>query len=212
MRIPFLLIAVAVLGSRAWAQDDDERSPYYFQFGLGGVFTEDATDVPGGTVGFDPGYSVSAALGRAWEVSDRLDFDTEVELFYQYFTVNEEDLPSIASAVDDNAKTFSFMLNGILDLHFTPQYSMYGGLGVGWAKDIEYSSWDSGSLSLADDSGAAFQGLFGFAYNLGGTYQVRLGYRYFKTEPIDINDVITGDSSQLDVAQHSIEATFRWML
>ncbi len=212
MRIPFLLIAAPVfLASSAWAQDDEE-SPYYVQLGFGAVFSEEASGVPGGTISFDPGFSVSAAVGRTYEISERLDFDAELEAFYQAFAVDEKDLPAIASAVDDSAKTFALMLNGGLDWKFTPQYAMYGALGIGWAKEIDYSSWDSGNLSISDTDGLAYQGRFGFAYNLGGTYDVRMGYRYFKTEPVDIDDLVAGTSSELDVAQHSLEVTFRWGL
>ncbi len=210
MRIPFLLIATAFVGSSAWAHD--EESPYYFQFGLGGVFSEDATNVPGGTVAFDPGFSTGLALGRSFELSERLGFDAELEAFYQAFRVKEGDLPAIASAVEDDAKTFAIMLNGMLDWHFTQQYSIYGGLGVGWAKEIDYSSWDSGSLSISDNSGVAFQGRLGLGYNFGGSYDMRVGYRFFKTEKVTIDDLITSESDELDVAQHSIEATFRWGL
>ncbi len=210
MRIPFLLFATAVLGSSAWAQDDE--SPYYFQFGLGGVFSADAEDVPGGTIAFDPGFSTSLAVGRTFGLSERFDCDLELEAFYQAFQVDEDDLPAIASAVDDDAKTLAFMINGMLDWKFTSQYSLYGGLGVGWAKEIDYSAWDSGSLSIDDDDGVAFQGRFGFAYNLGGTYDVRLGYRYFQTESVEIVDTTANTTDDLEVGQHSIEALFRWAL
>jgi opacity protein-like surface antigen len=215
MRIPSLLIATALLGSSAWAHGGEDTNSYwpdYLQFGIGGVFTEDASGVPGGTIGFDPGFSTGVALGWTTELSARLDFDFEVEAFYQYFTVDETDILAIPSAVNDDAKTFAVMFNGLVDWHFTQQYSMYGGLGVGWAKEIDYSAWDSGNLSIDDKNGAAFQGRVGFGYNMGGTYDVRLGYRYFKTEPIDIQDEITNETDELDVAQHSVEATFRWGL
>lgn len=211
MRMSSLLIATTLLGSSAWAQDD-EGSPYYLQLGLGGVFTEEADDVPGGSIGFDPGFSTGIAVGRNFDLSERLDFAAEVEAFYQYFTVDEDDFGAIASAVDDDAKTFAFMLNGQLDWYFTPQYLIYGGVGVGWAKEIEYAAWDSGNLSTTDDDGVAFQARFGLGYNFGGSYGMRLGYRYFKTETIDIEDEISGSVDEIDVAQHSVEATFRWGL
>lgn len=210
MRMSSLLIATTLLGSSAWAQD--EGSPYYLQLGLGGVFSEEAEGVPGGTIGFDPGFSTSIALGRTFECSERLDFGAEVEAFYQTFTVDEDDIGAIPSAVDDDAKTLAFMLNGQLDWYFTQQFSLYGALGGGWAKEIDYSAWDSGNLSINDDDGVAFQARLGFGYNFGGSYEMRLGYRYFKTETVDIEDEITGVVDELDVAQHSLEATFRWDL
>lgn len=217
MRIPSLLIATALLGSSALlgasASAQDEGSPYYVQLGLGGVFSEDAEDVPGGTIGFDPGFSGSLALGRRFGVSERLSFDAEVEAYYQSFTVDEDDLGAIPSAVDDDAKTFAFMLNGLLDWKFTQQFSAYGGLGVGWANVIKYSAWDSSNLSIDDSDGVAFQARFGVDYNFGGTYGVRLGYRYFQTDSVDIESQVPPfPVNELDVAQHSIEAGFRWSL
>jgi opacity protein-like surface antigen len=209
MRIPSFLCAALLVGANAQAQDSN---PWYIQFGLGGVFTTEAEDVVGGTVGFDPGFSTGVAIGRTHALDERLELDLEGELFYQYWTVDEDDLLNIPSAVDDDAKTFALMLNGTLDWAFTPQYSVYGGLGVGYAKEIEYAAWDSGNLTVNDDDGLAFQARLGMNFNFGGTYDVRFGYRFFKTETIDIENTTTGDVDELDVSQHSLELGFRWGL
>lgn len=211
MRIPSFLIAAALLGTSASAQD--EGSPYYLQFGLGAVFTEEAEDVPGGDIAFDPGFSTSLAIGRRFGMSERLSLDAELEAFYQAFTVDEDDIGNIPSAVDDDAKTFALLVNGLLDWKFTPQFSAYGGLGIGWAKEIDYSAWDSANLVIDQDDGVCFQGRLGLAYNLGGSYDFRFGYRYFKTETLDIEDTAPPfATSELDVAQHSLECGFRWGL
>jgi len=215
MRTLSLLFATLLLGSSVWAQGEEENDslwPDYFQLGFGAVFTEDASGVPGGTIGFDPGFSTGMALGWDLGGGETLSYDLEVEAFYQSFTVDETDLPAIPSAVNDDAKTFALMLNGILHWHFTPQYAMYGGAGVGYAKNVEYDAWDSGSLEITDDDAAAFQARLGFEYNFGGPYDVQLGYRFFKTEPIEVHDTLAGTTDEIDVAQHSIEATFRWGL
>jgi len=208
MRIPSLLIAIPFLGASAWAQDDS--SDIYLQFGLGFVGSEDAEDVPGGTVGFDPGYGVSLAVGYEMFKSESLTFSPEFELYYQAWRVDEEDLPKIPSAVEDDAKTFAFMVNGNLDWYITKQFSWYGSVGVGWAATIDYSSWDSGNLVQRDNSGVAGQVKVGLGYNLGGSYDLRLGLRYFHTEPIDVEDTITGDVSEIDVGQLAVEASLRW--
>ena len=84
--------------------------------------------------------------------------------------------------------------------------------GLGYAKEIEYAAWDSGNLSIDDNDGLAFQARLGLAYNMGGTYDVRCGYRFFKTETVDIENTTTGDVDELDVSQHSLELGFRWSL
>ena len=207
MRIPSLLIAISVFGASAWAQDE---SDFYLQLGLGLVGSEDAEGVPGGTVGFDPGYGVSVAVGYDMEIDENLTFAPEFELYYQRFRVDEEDLPAIPSAVEDDARTFALMVNGTLDWNITRQFSWYLGAGVGWANVIDYASWDSGNLSQTDDSGVAGQLRLGLGYNLGGTYDFRIGFRYFYTEPVEIEDQITGDVDEIDVGQGAIEATMRW--
>jgi opacity protein-like surface antigen len=207
MRIPFCLLLSAALATSVQAQDD---SPFYLQLGFGGVASEDASGVPGGTVGFDPGFSASAAFGYEHPLSSRLSLDLELEAYYQAFKVDEDDFLAIPSAVEDDAKAFAFLVNGILDVHITSQYSLYGGFGVGYADVIDYSAWDSGNLQVNDDSGLAGQARFGFAYGLGGPRDVRIGYRYFKTEPVDVEDLVSGSVDEIDVAQHSVEVTFRW--
>ena len=219
MRIPSLLFACALAGSSPWAQD--ETNPYYLQFGLGTVFSEDA-DVGsgfGGTVGFDPGYAASFVLGRTFELSERWSWDAQFETLYQRFTVDEDDIDAVPgidpqSVGDlDVAKSLTFFLNGILDWHLTRQFRIFGGAGVGWAETLDYNTWDQGSFSIADDDGLAFQGRFGFAYDLGGSYDVLIGYRYYRSEALDIDDLQPPtSSSEIDIGQHSLEVAFRWGL
>src|SRR5262249_44742833 len=96
MRIASLLIASVVAGSSVWAHDEKDTNgnwPDYFRLGFGGVFTPDADGVPGGTIGFDPGYNISMALGWETALSQRVGFDIEAEVLYQYWTVDEDDMP-----------------------------------------------------------------------------------------------------------------------
>ena len=224
MRIASLLSVFALLASSAWAQHKDSHN--YFQLGMGGVFSDAATGAPANNVqgssdfGFDRGFSLSAAFGRSFRMSNRLSVDAELEAFRQYFRTDNGDLregemvdPGTNQVVEDNAKTLAFMLNGLVEWHFTPQFSFYGGGGFGWAKEIEYTSWDVGGFkNVKEDFPYAYQGRVGFAYNLGGTSDLLLGYRYFKTEPVAITDQAGNSLGEIDVAQHSIEAVFRWGL
>lgn len=211
MRLPLFPIVLTLLGTSASAHDEDD--PWYIQFSAGAVFSEDAEDVPGGTIEFDPGFSLGGVLGYRLIQGEQFGFDLQGEAFYTDFKVDESDLTQIASAIDDDSGAFAWMLNGIAEWHFTEQFAIYGGVGGGFATKIEYDAWDSGNLDISDDNGLAFQGLLGFLYNLGGSYDVLLGYRYFRTEPVDIDNLIPPfDSSEIDIAQHIVEVAFRWGL
>ena len=211
MRLPLFPIVLTLIGSGAFAHDEDE--PWYIQFSTGAVFSEDADDVPGGTIEFDPGFSLGGLVGYHLCQGDKFGFDLQGELFYMDFKVDEGDLTAIPSAIDDNSGAMAWMLNGVAEWHFTEQFAIYGGIGGGFASKIEYDAWDSGNLDIPDDSGLAFQGMLGFLYNLGGSYDVLLGYRYFRTEPVDIENLIPPfDTSEIDIAQHIVEIAFRWGL
>ncbi len=211
MRTMFVPIALALLGSTVAAHD--EKDPWYVQFGLGALFSDKAEDVPGGNIEFDPGYALSLGFGYRICQGEHFGFDAQLEALYTDFKVDEGDLNAIASAIDDDAGALAWMVNGIAEWYFTRQFAIYGGVGVGWASSIEYDAWDSGNLNVEDDSGLAFQGMFGFLYNLGGTYDVMLGYRYFRTESIEIDDLTPGEpSSDIEVGQHIAEIVLRWGL
>jgi len=209
MRTVSILFALALLGGASSAQSE---SPWYVQFGVGALFSENAKDVPGGNVGFSPGYAVDLAIGHRHPYSDRFRLNLEFELYHQHFLVDAQDLRAIPSAVEEDNSAFAGLINGLLEWRFTPQYSVYGGFGLGWAKNVSYDAWDSGSLNQVDTSALAYQAKLGFDYNLGGNYDVLLGYRYFRTTPIDIENLVSGQVDSIDIAQHVIEATFRWGL
>jgi len=209
MRIPSLLIATALLAPGTWAQDEGFL---YLQLGMGGVFSESVTDestIPTQSRSFDPGYNASIAIGHVFAPGGLFDFEAQAELYYQYFTVKAEDLPQ---NTDDTAKAFAGMINGIIDWNLAPQYSIYVGAGIGYANTISYRTFDSGPLIQRDKDGLAYQGLFGFRYNLGGNYEVRLGGRYFRTEPVTIVESDGSGDFDLDPGQFAVEATFRWGL
>ncbi len=217
MRIPFLPIALVSLGSSVFAHDEDNR--YYAQLFVGGVFSDEVDSLlvspsnpDGFSFDFDPGYSASAVVGRHFPFGDRCGLDVDIGPYYQFFTVDENDLVNITSAVDDDAAMLAWMVHGTLEYHFTPQFAIYGGGGVGYASSIDYDAVDSGGLQQNDDDGIAFDGRIGFLYNLGGSYDFTLGYRYFRTEAVEIEDTTEMVTDDIDIGQHVIEMGFRWAL
>ena len=212
MRTPSILIALLLTTTSAWAHGEEGK--YYVQFGVGPVFSDPVDNVPdgAGTIDFDTGYAASLAFGRHVPFSERFGLNVEVEGYYQYFTVDEKDILAIPSAVEDDATALVFFLNGLLEWHFTPTFSIYGGGGIGWANSVDYDAWDSGSLNQVDKDALAYQGRFGFDYALGDDYDVLLGYRYFRTDAIEIEDTTSSDTTEIDIGQHVLELVFRWGL
>jgi opacity protein-like surface antigen len=213
MRTPVALFSLALLAAPASAHD--EESPWYLSLGLGAVTAEDASNLPasaGGNIGFDPGFSVSAALGYRLTEGERLGLAIEGEAYYEALTVDEKDLPAIPSATNDDVKSFSFLANGVAHWHFTPQVAAYASAGIGIANTIEYDSWNSGGLVQLDDNGVVYQARVGLAYSLGAGKEFMLGYRYFQHEALAFEDQNTSTSFEIDAARHSIEAGVRWTL
>jgi len=206
MRIPSFLIALCLLAANARAHDE---SPYYVQLGVGAVMSDD-TDIFGPDTDFDTGVATSLAFGRHCSFSERFGVNIEVEGYYQYFTVDETDLLVIDQDAQNDAGALAVLLNGLLEWRFTDRFSVYGGVGAGWANSIQYDTWDSGNFKQVDNDGFCSQGRFGFDYNLGGNYDVLFGYRYFVTDSIEIKRVSPAATEDLEIGQHVLEIAFRW--
>ena len=207
MRTPLItLLTVVGLASTASAQDDD----WYFQLGLGGVFPTAAEDVPGGDIDFDQGFGISAAIGKRLGGGEDLGLAVEFESIFTDFKVDERDITAIPSAINDEAGSLAWMLNGRLDWKFSDSLSLYLVGGLGYATTLEYESWDSGNLNLVDEDGFAYQARVGFTFDLGGNYDVSIGYRFFQHEAIEIENTITSETFDLDPIQNHAEITLRW--
>jgi len=102
------------------------------------------------------------------------------------------------------------MANLMGDYPLSSEVSLYFGGGAGYATNIKMDTFDDGNLEQNDNDKFAGQGKVGFRWNLGDRYDVSIGYRYFRTEDVEIEDVVTGDTDDVEFSNHVAEIGFRW--
>jgi opacity protein-like surface antigen len=111
-----------------------------------------------------------AALGGGYAFENG--FRLEGEVAYR-----TNDLEDVESSVDVDA--LSGMVNLFYDFNRDGGVQPYVGVGVGIA-NVEVESFD--------DSGLAWQGLAGLAFDLPGNWALDIGYRYFRVEDVDFDE------------------------
>ncbi len=205
------VLFVSSFASSAFAQDRSE-SPWYIGFDLGALSVTDIDQNPTGTVGYDTGVSMALALGRHLIRSDSLDFSGELEGLYAFTKLDDGDLVNIPSAISRDYGNLAWFVNGVLDWKLSEDFGWYGGAGVGYASGIRLQSFDSGNLAQADTQAIAFQFKLGAIFHMGGRYDFLLGYRYFQTEDVQIDNLVTLTSFDVTNQANIFEAGVRWGL
>ncbi len=213
MRITYLATVLFFLtaASTAFGHGRDEDR-WYLGLGIGAVGAPDIDENPTGTVGYDPGITGSLLIGRDLGGSDDVGFAAEFEGFLSDYKLEEEDLGKIPSAISDDAGTLAWLVNGVIDWHIAEQFGFYGAAGIGYASTIEFEFYDSGNLNQEDKHGLAWQLKLGLQYNLGGSYDFLLGYRYLQTEDVEVRNTVTQATFDVPNEQHVFELGVRWGL
>lgn len=159
---------------------------------FGGVSTPD--DITGSYYGYDAeisidsGYVVGAAFGASFN-----DFDVEAEVSFRGAETDEISFAGYAYDVEGDAEVLAFMVNGWYNFPVSPNFSFYGGGGVGWAQvetTFSYANYITGEF---DDSGFAFQVGVGADFRMNNGYSIGLGYRYFSVPDVGDAEVTTND-------------------
>ncbi|MCX9148721.1 OmpA family protein [Erythrobacter sp. WG] len=89
---------------------------------------------------------------------------------------------------DSTQKTYSAMVNGLIDFGRDDGLQVYAGGGAGIAR-VDFELGVPGRADFIDDSGTAFawQGIAGLRYPVTDNIDVGLKYRYFRVENLNIN-------------------------
>ena len=205
------VVLVTSLASSAFAQDRED--PWYLTFAAGAAFPAEVDTNPTGTVSYDTGIATSLAVGRWLSDSDSLDVAAELEAFYAFARLDDGDLDKFQAANSPrDAGNLAWFLNGILDWKLNPTFAWYGGAGIGYASGIELDTFDFGDLEQVDQDGLAFQAKLGARYHLGGSTDFLLGYRYYRTEDVQVDNIVTQASFDIENQIHVVELGLRWGL
>lgn len=198
--IPHALLALCALCGSAQAQED---SPWYLQFGAGAVQPQDSdADALENDLEFETGFVISGIGGYRLVDGERFDLSLEIEGYRAEADIDQNLGDSTTTAVMGNAN-LEFALSRVVLLYLVG--------GGGWATDVELDSTAEGqSLELQDDSAFAFQGKIGIRVLLGGNFSWLIGYRYFQTDDLSVDEEFSGSSFDFENIQHVVEMAFRW--
>jgi len=218
MRTPLLsaVSALVLFAPSTFAHDKNkEEDPWYFQFGVGAVFyMPSVDDNPGGSVDWDLGWQTNWAIGYDLGAfsGDKWGWSVEFEGYFSQVEIDDSDILNVPGANDRKSKNLAWLGNVVFDYHFTEQYAWYFGGGIGWASRIKFETWDQGAFNNVDTDGIAYTFKTGLKYNLGGRYDVLIGYRFFGTEDVEIENVNNNTSFDIENYQHSLEIDVRFGL
>ncbi len=198
------LAFLVAAGSNAKAQLS--LPDFYIAAGGGGTILED-TDVESPAVDFEtepfPGYAFNGALG--------LDFGLlriEGEIYRSVYSIDNIKGAGIEVNAEGSIKTWAGMGNIFIDIPLVV-VTPYIGAGIGRAKvdadDIRFRGVD---IVDDDDTVTAWQAQAGIAFGILPLTDMTIGYRYFVTEELNLENDVDIDKLKQHVVQLGLRVTF----
>ncbi len=203
---------LSVMTAVAHADDPAADRGLYFQL-FGGVNLVPNTDVEvGGVFGgadgdvtADPGPLAGAAVGFHLPLNFRLEGE------FSYRTNGFDDIGALK--LDGDVDSYTFTTNAFYDFRLTEigvrsTAVPYIGLGVGYSIVDINDPQIAGAFEFEDDSDGVFMGqvMAGLGMDLSDHWNVRLGYRYFRS----LEDVNTDLAENFVLEGHGVEAGIRY--
>ena len=176
---------------------------FYIAAGAGGTVLED-TDVRSPLLDFEtepfPGYTLNGALG--------LDFGllrVEGEVYHSRYSIDDINSAGFDTNAEGSFKTLAGMANIFIDIP-VPFVNPFIGAGIGRARvdadDIRFQNVD---IVDDDDTVTAWQARAGFAFGILPLTDLTLGYRYFVTDDLNLDNGVDVDK----LKSHSVELGLR---
>jgi len=179
---------------RITALEKDAYDPWYARVGVraawmtqdvGGI--EDEWDT-------DAGFGGAVAFGREFG-----DFRTELELAYQ--GADLEDVNDGIDTYNGDVNVMTVMVNGYYELPVYDAFSVYGMVGLGYAKyDIDVDM-NGANIYGESDNAFAYKAGAGVTYNFTEEMAADLGYEYLGIADAGVAESING---------HNVVASFRY--
>ena len=147
----------------------------------------------------------SFAFGAAWG-RDLGSYRVEIEGAYTSYTIGKFLFHSPPGPVYELPSTgdlniFTLQINNLYEMEFTPNFEIYGGLGLGLAmRSATDFSWNGRGYSDEHRTGFGWQLLSGMKYTIAGRHDLTGGYRYVSYGDIDDWE---------DLSSHNLEFGYR---
>jgi opacity protein-like surface antigen len=195
---------------RITALEKDAYNAWYARLGVRAAWMSQKDFRYGKDIDTDAGFGGAIAFGRQFG-----QFRAEIELAKQVADLEDTTLYDDGDDADKLANgeldVTTVMINGYYEIPVYEAFSVYGMVGVGYAKydgDGTYEDYDDGVLDPDDtftqgrsDNVFAYKAGVGVTYNFTEEMAADLGYEYLGVADTDIADSING---------HNVVASFRY--
>ncbi len=193
-----VLSTALVLGTTIVRADDIDHG-FYLGADVGPNFADNLVPnfVTSGSISLNAGVRGDVYAGYAFGLTDHLSLAPELEVGALYNSFGNGTLNGQNTSGGGDLVQVPILANVILNWHFNPRLSVYGGVGVG-AEYFDVSTSDSGTSGVAGTEGdVAWQAELGVKCKLGPG-DIGLGYKYLGCSPLFYNTM----------ANHTVEASY----
>ncbi len=202
-------VTAALLAATSAAEAKDG---FYLDAKGGATFLQNVEGAAGGFIGdadTEIGFLGSAAAGYAVDIPQTGGtFRGEIEVAYRENDVEELDLSGFILDVDGDITSKAIMFNAFYDFDLGSGWRPYFGAGLG-ATEVEMDFETNVAQVVGDkETVVAYQVSVGFGYQIVESVTISLGYRFFGTDEIELEDSL-GNRFETDYNAHTIEGGIR---
>lgn len=160
--------------------------------------------LPGRSIGFEPGWGLSGAIGWRTRLMSRV--RAELEIGHRE---NGVKIVTPGNAPGGSTQATSYLVNGYFDIPICSRLRPYVGAGLGFAEIHQTLEADGGTLSDSNSHGFAYQFIGGLEVLLAQRWSATVDYRYLATTSplfVDRNGLFYNSEYQ----SHAAFVGLRW--
>ena len=178
-----------------------QENGFYLGADVGPNFADKLTSdfLVNGSISLNTGIRGDVFVGYAFGLTEHLSLAPELEMGALYNSFGNGTINGQNTTGGGDVVQVPFLANAILNWHFNPRLSIYGGVGVGAEYfDVSVSNSNSPQAAFAGSEGdVAWQAELGLKYKLGPG-DLGLGYKYLGFSPLFFNPI----------ANHTVVASY----